>query len=250
MKSKRLAERKLKKQIEQTYAGGFPHFEGGFYVATQLKNGYLYDKENRKILDCDNRDGSVLFDRQEKQFSKALKNMFKSGIPFSSPSHLEIEYGNEISKHLHYHDRLRLTETRNDALRLCARLACAYTERSTVIFFGDAPPARSMKDTWIPMSASNLPDAVRLLQQSENKIAAVIINPLLTDDHDILEGSENLKDFVGNIVADGALLVIDEHYTGFRLSSRGFAGRYYLQPDLTVYSGIACGGLPGGILAA
>lgn len=237
----------MHRKAEDIFAGGLS--EKILFFNSESHAGKLSSLEGRLVIDLENLESGRIFSKTDKPFYSEIKKLNKKGIPFSHPGEYEIHYGEELLKHLHYHDKLRLTQTEDDAVRLAARIAQKATERDTIVFIGTEIPNRSYRDTWNALSVGNLHNAMRLLHQSENKIAAIVINPILSDDLDIIEGGEKLKDFISALFADGALLILNERHTGFRLSARGFGGRFYVKPDMSVYAGIPCGAASGGILS-
>jgi glutamate-1-semialdehyde 2,1-aminomutase len=95
---------------------------------------------------------------------------------------------------------------------------------------------------------NNLEASLKVLETIKDDLACVIIEPILggagciTPEEGYLQG---LQEFAKS---NGSLFILDEIVTGFRLSLRGAAHVYNLEPDLFTLGKIAGGGLPIGIV--
>ena len=95
---------------------------------------------------------------------------------------------------------------------------------------------------------NDLERSLKILNTIRDDLACIIVEPVLggagciTPERDYLHG---LQEFAK---ANDALFILDEIVTGFRLSLKGAAHEYKLEPDLFTLGKIVGGGLPIGVL--
>ena len=95
---------------------------------------------------------------------------------------------------------------------------------------------------------NDLERSLKILNTIRDDLACIIVEPVLggagciTPERDYLHG---LQEFAKS---NDALFILDEIVTGFRLSFRGAADEYKLEPDLFTLGKIVGGGLPIGVL--
>lgn len=82
-----------------------------------------------------------------------------------------------------------------------------------------------------------------------NEIAAAIIEPLPANYGLLPQRPEFLKTLAALCRKHGALLILDEVISGFRLGFTGAAGLYGIEPDLVTYGKVIGGGFPVGAYA-
>jgi glutamate-1-semialdehyde 2,1-aminomutase len=136
----------------------------------------------------------------------------------------------------------------SDATSAAVRLARAYTGRDRIAICADHP-FFSVDDWFIGTTAMNagvpgavkaltstfrygdLGDVERLFAAHPGEIAALILEPARLEDPP--EGY--LQALKALAHANGALLILDEMITGFRLHAGGVHERYGVEPDLSCY---------------
>jgi glutamate-1-semialdehyde 2,1-aminomutase len=95
---------------------------------------------------------------------------------------------------------------------------------------------------------NDLERSLKILNTIRDDLACIIVEPVLggagciTPERDYLHG---LQEFAKS---NDALFILDEIVTGFRLSFKGAADEYKLEPDLFTLGKIVGGGLPIGVL--
>lgn len=149
------------------------------------------------------------------------------------------------------------------------RLARAYTGRDAIIKFDgcyhghadsflvaagsgvatlglpDSPgvPAAATATTRVA-TYNDLDSVERLLK--DNKVAAVILEPVVGNSGFILPDPAFLVGLRELTTKHGALLVFDEVMTGFRIAYGGAQAHFGIKPDLTTLGKVIGGGLPVG----
>ncbi|HHQ48298.1 MAG TPA: aminotransferase class III-fold pyridoxal phosphate-dependent enzyme, partial [Acidobacteria bacterium] len=82
-----------------------------------------------------------------------------------------------------------------------------------------------------------------------SKVGAVILDPIQSRFGVVPASDEVLVSIAELCRSAGALLILDELYTGFRVHRGGMAGFAGLEPDLAIYGGALGGGFPLGAVA-
>ena len=80
--------------------------------------------------------------------------------------------------------------------------------------------------------------------QPGNEIAAVIVEPVAGNMNLIAPKPEFLQALRKLCTQHGAVLILDEVMTGFRVSLQGAQGYYHIKPDLVTLGKVMGGGLP------
>jgi glutamate-1-semialdehyde 2,1-aminomutase len=91
---------------------------------------------------------------------------------------------------------------------------------------------------------NDLDSVARLFEAHGDDIAAVIVEPVVGNMGCVAPREGFLHGLASLCARHGALFVLDEVMTGFRLGIAGAQGRYELRPDLTTMGKIVGGGLP------
>jgi glutamate-1-semialdehyde 2,1-aminomutase len=92
--------------------------------------------------------------------------------------------------------------------------------------------------------------ASALFEREGSKIAAVIIEPVPANNGLLLQRPEFLEHLRFLCDEAGALLILDEVISGFRLGPGGAAAHYGLRPDIATFGKVIGGGMPVGAFAA
>jgi glutamate-1-semialdehyde 2,1-aminomutase len=165
-------------------------------------------------------------------------------------------------------ERLRFTGSGTEATLLAIRLARAFTGRAKLVRFatnyhgwhdhaasgyveqfdGSAAPGV------LPEIAANTilvrpgdEDALaRMTELHGRDIAAFIIEPVGTHFGVVPVQPQFLRAVQDAARSAGALFILDEVLSGFRVALAGAQSVYGLRPDLTTLGKILCGGMPGG----
>jgi glutamate-1-semialdehyde aminotransferase len=149
-------------------------------------------------------------------------------------------------------ERTRFLKSGAEAVAAAVRLARAHTDREVVLRCGyhgwldwcqppgtpGVPPAMFALSEAIPFNdVERGRAALRLLG---NRLAAVVIEPVV----ERAPAGAWLTMLREETRRSGALLVLDEIKTGFRLAPGGAAERYHIDPDLVVLGKALANGFP------
>jgi glutamate-1-semialdehyde 2,1-aminomutase len=237
------------------------------FVVERGAGSRIWDADGREYIDYVLSWGPLILGHAPEVVLNALEDVMHRGTSFGIPTELEVELGSRIVDRMPQVEMLRFVSSGTEATMSAIRLARAATQRDVVLKFdgcyhghGDSFLVRAgsgVATLGLPNSPG-VPDALASLTvvapfndlaaverlMRTNRVAAVIIEPIvgnggyIAPDPGFLPGLRALCD------REGSLLVFDEVMTGFRVAYRGAAERFGVTPDLTTLGKVIGGGLP------
>ncbi len=245
--------------------GGTPRF------IERADGAYLWDADGNRLIDLYGSWGPMLLGHRHPHVIAALSAALERGTSFGAPTGRETELIERILERVRGAERVRLVNSGTEATMSALRLARGATGRAKVVKFeghyhGHADgllvaAGSGAATTGVPSSAG-VPEAVAgltlvapwndagtlesLMAEHGDDVAAVILEPV-AGNMGVVEAEPGFLERVRVLTREhGALLVVDEVMTGFRLSRGGAVERLSLEPDLTCWGKIVGGGLPVG----
>ncbi|MFQ5653425.1 MAG: glutamate-1-semialdehyde 2,1-aminomutase [Planctomycetota bacterium] len=235
---------------------------------------FMIDADGRRFIDYVGSWGPLILGHGHPAVLDAVSRALARGTSFGAPTEAEVELAELICDRIPSAEMVRLVSSGTEATMTALRLARGITGRDRFIKFegcyhGHADSflvaAGSGAATHGHPSSPGVPAALAALTltapyndlegveehfgRAGGEIAAVIVEPVagnmgcVPPDPGFLEG---LRRITGK---HGALLILDEVMTGFRVHPRGAQSLYGIDPDLTTLGKIAGGGLPVGAVA-
>lgn len=235
---------------------------------------HLVDVDGRDYIDCNMGHGPLILGHCHARVVAAIDEQLARGNHFGPPSAHEAQLAELIVRGVPGGERVVFMNSGTEAAMAAVRIARAATGRRivakcegglhgsyeplrhSVLGFAGAPerPEASPDVAGMPPSISadvlvlpfNDEVAFELVREVGEQIACVVVEPLqgsagaLPPSPGFLEGLREVCDEVG------AIFVLDEVITGFRLGPRSGAGRFGVEADLTVLGKAVGGGLPIG----
>ncbi len=245
--------------------GGAPRF------IARGEGAYMWDAEGRRYIDYVGSWGAMVAGHAHPEVVAAVCAAAQKGLSFGAPTEAEIEMAELLCKLLPGMELVRLVSSGTEATMTALRLARGHTGRSRVIKFegcyhghGDSllVKAGSGALTFGQPSSSGVPPELaahtlvldyndagqleRCFAESGKDIAAVIVEPVVGNMNLIAPKPEFLRAMRELCTKHGAVLIVDEVMTGFRVGLRGAQGLYGIQPDLTTLGKVIGGGMPVG----
>jgi len=243
---------------------------GGEPVFVRAAQGaYLEGEDGRRYIDYIGGYGPHILGHRHPAIVAAVEEALARGTAFGAPTLAEVELAEVIASALPALEMVRLVNSGTEATMSALRLARAATGRNRFVKFegcyhGHADPfliaAGSGAATIGVPSSPGVPAAVvadtllapyndlaaveGLFERDKDGIAAVIVEPIA--------GNMNLVPPVPGFLAGlrglcdryGALLILDEVMTGFRVAWGGAQNVLDVRPDLTTLGKVIGGGLP------
>jgi len=233
------------------------------------EGAYLYDADGNQLLDFVCSWGAILLGHANPAISAAIAEQAKRGTSFGVTTELEIELATLITRAIPFIHKIRFVSSGTEATMSAVRLARGVTKRDFILKFEGCYHGHA--DSFLSQAGSGLatlgiaecpgvPQALaeltlnapyndlnaveKIFAQHKNKIAAVIVEPIAAN-MGVVPPAPNFLPGLRDITKkNGALLIVDEVITGFRLHNGAAQQILGVEADLTTLGKIIGGGLP------
>jgi glutamate-1-semialdehyde 2,1-aminomutase len=245
--------------------GGTPRF------FSRGKGSHLWDVDGNDYVDYVLSWGPMIVGHCHPEVMRAVQDAMKDGSSFGAPTPREIQLGELVRERMPWVERMRFCSSGTEATTAAIRVARGFTGRDDILKFdgcyhgaGDAllvkagsgvetlglpdspgVPAALAKHT-LTLPFNDLRAVEALFAKRGSGIAAVIVEPVVGNMGVLVPKPGYLQGLLDVCRAHGALLIVDEVMTGFRLSSGGACGLYGIRPDLVTFGKVIGAGLPVG----
>jgi glutamate-1-semialdehyde 2,1-aminomutase len=245
--------------------GGEPPF------LTHAEGAWLYDEDGNRYLDLFGSWGPMILGHAFPPAVEAIRAAAGRSSSFGASTAAEANLASVVHQCFPSVEKLRFVSSGTEACMSAIRLARGFTGRNFVIKFegcyhghSDAMLVKAgsgVATLGIPGSAGvpaetamhtlalpfNDLDQVRAAFAARpDEIACLIIEPIVGNAGTIPPAPGYLEGLRDITRQHGALLILDEVMTGFRVTLGGAQRLYNIQPDLTTLGKIIGGGLPCG----
>ena len=245
--------------------GGTPRF------IADAHGPYITDADGNRYIDYVCSWGALILGHSNDAVSDAVAAAARRGASYGAPHEGEVLLAEAVNAAMPGMEMLRFVNSGTEATMSAIRLARAATGRAKIIKFdgcyhghADALLAKAgsgLATFGLPDSAGVPPEMTahtlvapyndlaaveRIMAHSGAEVAAVIVEPV-AGNMGVVPPAEGFLQGLKRIAEQhGALLILDEVITGFRVGRSGASGRYGVTPDLTCIGKIIGGGLPVG----
>ena len=231
----------------------------------------MWDVDGNEVLDYVGSWGPLILGHCHPEVMRQVQEAMKAGSSFGAPSPREIALAELVRERMPWIERMRFVSSGTEATTAAIRLARGFTGRDDLLKFDgcyhgagdsllvkagsgvetlglpDSPgvPADLARHT-LTLPWNDLPAVERLFAERGDGVAAVITEPVVGNMGVLVPRPGFLQGLSEVCRRRGALLIVDEVMTGFRLAPGGACGLYGVRPDLVTFGKVIGGGLPVG----
>jgi glutamate-1-semialdehyde 2,1-aminomutase len=272
----RRRSREIFERAEKVLVGGvnspvraFRSVGGEPLIIERGSGQHLYDADGNVLLDYVCSWGAMLLGHAHPAVTAAIAAQARRGTSFGVTTELELELATIITQAIPFIEKIRLVSSGTEATMSAVRLARGVTKRDLIVKFAGCYHGHA--DSFLSQAGSGLatlgiaecpgvPQALaeltlnvpyndvatveQVFAQHKNKIACVIVEPIAANMGVVLPKEGFLRGLREITRKNGALLIIDEVITGFRLHNGSAQQLLGVQGDLTTLGKIIGGGVP------
>ena len=269
----------LQQRAEQFFPGGvnspvraFRAVGGAPLFIASAQGAWLTDADGNRYIDYFGSWGPMILGHAFPPVVEAIERAAKNSTSFGASTAVEADLAERIVACYPAIEKLRFVSSGTEATMSAIRLARAATGRKIVVKFegcyhghsdGLLVKAGSGVATFGIPGSAGVPEEIAHLTLAlpyndlgvveaafaahPDAIAAVIIEPIVGNAGCIPPAPGYLAGLRALTAREGALLIVNEVMTGFRVALGGACQLYSLDPDLVTLGKIVGGGLPVGV---
>jgi glutamate-1-semialdehyde 2,1-aminomutase len=245
--------------------GGTPPF------FERASGAHLWDADGKRYIDYLGSWGPMVAGHTHPSVVEAVQAAASRALSFGAPTEAEVEMAETLCRLVPSLEMVRLVSSGTEATMTALRLARGHTGRSLIVKFegcyhGHADAllvkAGSGALTFGNPSSAGVPvetaahtlvldyndttGVQALFERRGQEIAGVIVEPVAGNMNLVLPAPGFLEMLREQCTRHGAVLILDEVMTGFRVALGGAQARFGIRPDLTTLGKVIGGGLPVG----
>ena len=246
--------------------GGAPPF------IDRAEGAYLHDADGNHFIDYFGSWGPMILGHAFPPVVEAIERAARNSASFGASTAAEADLAERIVACYPAIEKMRFVSSGTEATMSAIRLARAATGRKIIVKFegcyhghadgllvkagsgvatfgipGSAGVPEEIAHLTLALPYNNLAAVEAAFEAHPGAIAAIILEPIVGNAGCIPPAEGFLAGLRKLTARHGALLIVDEVMTGFRVALGGACELYALDPDLVTLGKIVGGGLPVGV---
>ncbi len=246
--------------------GGAPPF------VERAAGAWLTDADGNRYIDYFGSWGPMILGHAFAPVVEAIERTARNSASFGASTAAEAELAERVQACNPVLEKMRFVSSGTEATMSAIRLARAATGRKMIVKFegcyhghadgllvkagsgvatfgipGSAGVPEEIAHLTLALPYNDLEAVEAAFAVHRGAIAAVILEPVVGNAGCIAPAQGYLEGLRAVTAREGALLIVDEVMTGFRVALGGACERYKLEPDLVTLGKIVGGGLPVGV---
>jgi glutamate-1-semialdehyde 2,1-aminomutase len=237
----------------------------------RASGAYMFDADGKRYIDYVLSWGPMLLGHGHEQVLTAIRSQLDKAMTFGTPTELEIKLAEKICSIVPGMDMIRMVNSGTEATMSAIRLARGFTGRDKIIKFEGCYHGHSdsllvkagsgaltlgvpsspgvpdcLADHTVTLSYNDIDQVKQAFTEIGDQVACIIVEPVVGNMNCVPPIPGFLETLRECCTASGALLIIDEVMTGFRISQQGAIGHYGIDADLICLGKVIGGGMPVG----
>ena len=270
--------RALQKRAEKYFPGGvnspvraFRSVGGDPPFLVRGEGPYVWDADGNQYIDYVGSWGPLILGHAVPDVIDAIVHAARNGTSFGASTPTEADLAELVTQAFPAVEKVRWVSSGTEATMSAIRLARAYTRRKIIVKFegcyhghsdtllvkagsgvatlgipGSAGVPEEFVEFTLALPYNNLNAVEQAFAKFTDKIACIIVEPVVGNMGCVPPNPGYLEDLRAITQREGALLILDEVMTGFRLAFGGASELYNIKADLVTMGKIIGGGLPVG----
>ena len=265
---------KLFKRAKEVMPGGISHnfhyFPPYPFYVKDAKGSKIWDVDGNEYVDLWMGHYTHILGHHSEVVVQAIEGQLREGIHWGILFERQIEWAELIRELIPCAEMVRFCCSGTEATMYAVRLARAFTGKNTILkiaggwhgansdlIVGIQPPYERQETLGLlpelqhytkTIPFNDLPESLEIIHQNKKDLAGIIIEPVIGEGGFLPAAMEYLKMLRSETERLGALLILDEVISGFRVSLGGAQEHFGMTPDLTTLGKIVGGGLPVGVV--
>jgi glutamate-1-semialdehyde 2,1-aminomutase len=243
---------------------------GGDPLFIKSANGaWLETEDGRQLIDYVGSWGPMILGHAHPAVIDAVKEAADKGLSFGAPSVSETELARKICEYMPSIERVRMVSSGTEATMSAIRLARGHTGRDKIVKFAGCYHGHSdsllikagsgaltlgvpsspgvpagLAEHTITLEYNDIAAVEQAFDELGEQIACVIVEPIAGNMNMVPPVAGFLEALSSQCAAAGALLILDEVMTGFRVARGGAQELFGIKADLTTIGKVVGGGMP------
>ena len=235
------------------------------------QGSHIFDIDGNEYIDYVGSWGPLLLGHRHPAIVEAVRDALETGTSFGAPTEREIALAEAIREAVPSMEMVRLVNSGTEATMSAIRVARGFTGRDVTVKFegcyhghvdsllvkagsglatlGIADTQgvpKGFTDTTVALPFNSVEAVEAAFRAHGERIAAVIVEPVVGNMGCVPPRPGFLEALREITARYGALLILDEVMTGFRVAYGGAQARFGIRPDMTTLGKVIGGGLPIG----